>query len=237
MTLEELEKKVPALREYTAGMSDALRSLTFVTSYAPGEIIHHKDTDLPYFGIVAEGENRAINQMKNGKVFMIEINKPIDFIGEVTVLAQKETTSVTIQAVTPSTVVYLPRQKAEEWLDTDPVILRKVARHVAFKLYRSSYNNGLNMFYPPTYILADYLARTYEQMLSDAVVFSPAEKKSIVIPRTHEWMEEELGMNIKTLERAIRALREQEYFEVVKGKISINFEQYMKLKDYLEQFC
>lgn len=234
MTLDELEKKVPALHKYTAGMPEILRSQTFITRYAPGEIIHHKDTELPYFGIVAEGENRAINQLKNGKVFMIEINKPIDFIGEVTILAHRETTSVTIQAVTASTVVYLPRRKAEEWLDSDPVILRKVASHVAFKLYRSSYNNGLNMFYPPTYILADYLVRTYEQMMPDVIVFNPEKKNSIVIPRTHEWLEEELGMNIKTLERAIRALRDQGYFDVVKGKISINFEQYMKLKDYLE---
>lgn len=66
------------------------------------------------------------------------------------------------------------------------------------------------------------------------MVFSPTEKKSIIIPRTHEWLEEELGMNIKTLERTIRTLREKEYFEIKKGKISINFEQYIKLKDYLD---
>lgn len=234
MTLEELEKEVPELLDYTADMPDSLRSLTFVKVYSAGEIIHHKDTELPYFGIVAKGENRVINQLKNGKVFMIEVNHPIDFIGEVTILAGKPTTSVTIQAVTETTVVYLPRRKAEQWLSNDIRILSRVSRHVAFKLYRSSYNNGLNIFYPPSYILADYLVRTYEQLLPDVVVFSPTEKKSIIIPRTHEWLEEELGMNIKTLERAIRTLREKEYFEIKKGKISINFEQYIKLKDYLD---
>lgn len=234
MTLEELEREVPELLNYTSGMPADIRALTFVTSYSPGEIIHHKDTELPYFGIVAKGKNRVINQLKNGKVFMIESNRAIDFIGEVTILAGKQTTSVTIQAVTETAVVYLPRAKAEKWFEQDINILGRVARHVAFKLYRSSYNNGVNVFYPPTYILADYLVRTYEQMLPDVVVFSPAEKKSITIPHTHEWLEEELGMNIKTLERAIRTLREQGYFEVKKGKISINFEQYMKIKDYLE---
>lgn len=236
MTLEELEKKVPALRDYTSTMPAPLRSLAFVKTYASGDIIHHKNTELPYFGIVAEGENRVVNQLKNGKVFMIESNKPIDIIGEVTILANKETTSVTIQAVTPSTVVYLPRGKAEAWLYSDPVILRKVASHVAAKLYRSSYNNGLNMFYPPTYVLADYLVRTYEQMMPDIAASNPKAKNSVIIPRTHEWMEEELGMNIKTLERAIRTLREQKYFDAVKGKISINFEQYVKLKHFLEYF-
>ncbi len=234
MTLEELEKEVPELLDYTADMPDSLRSLTFVKVYSAGEIIHHKDTELPYFGIVAKGENRVINQLKNGKVFMIEVNHPIDFIGEVTILAGKPTTSVTIQAVTETIVVYLPRRKAEQWLNNDIRILSRVSRHVAFKLYRSSYNNGLNIFYPPAYILADYLVRTYEQLLPDVVVFSSTEKKSIIIPHTHEWLEEELGMNIKTLERAIRTLREKEYFEIKKGKISINFEQYIKLKDYLD---
>ncbi len=42
---------------------------------------------MKYFGIVAQGENRVINELENGNVYMIERNKAIDFIGEVTLLA------------------------------------------------------------------------------------------------------------------------------------------------------
>lgn len=41
---------------------------------------------------------------------MIETNKAIDFIGEVTLLANMPKTSVTIEALTENTVIYLPEK-------------------------------------------------------------------------------------------------------------------------------
>ena len=39
-----------------------------------------------HFGIIAKGEHRVINEFQNGDIYMIEKNKPIDFVGEVTIL-------------------------------------------------------------------------------------------------------------------------------------------------------
>ena len=76
---------------------------------------------------------------------MIETNRAIDFIGEVTILAEMPRTSVTIEAVTECTVIYISRKDAETWIRNDQHILRLMARRTAFKLYRSSYNNGLKL--------------------------------------------------------------------------------------------
>ena len=43
--------------------------------------MHYK---LEKFGIIAKGEHRVINEFQNGDIYMIEKNKPIDFVGEVT---------------------------------------------------------------------------------------------------------------------------------------------------------
>lgn len=67
MTLEELEKEVPELLDYTADMPDSLRSLTFVKIYSTGEIIHHKDTELSYFGIAAKGDDRCLSPPPEGR--------------------------------------------------------------------------------------------------------------------------------------------------------------------------
>lgn len=45
--------------------------------------MHYK---LEKFGIIAKGEHRVINEFQNGDIYMIEKNKPIDFVGEVTIL-------------------------------------------------------------------------------------------------------------------------------------------------------
>lgn len=233
MTLAELEKEVPELLEYTMTMPLEIRRHAMIKKHPPGELIHQKDCELQYFGIVARGENRVINEFENGNIYMIETNHAIDFIGEVTLLADKRSTSVSIEAVTENTIVYIPRKDAEKWLAVDDHIMRKMAQHTAFKLYRSSYNNGLKLFYPSTYLLADYLVKIYEQHFPDSPSRKNGRATPFILLKTRERLAEELGMNVKTLDRTVRSMNKNAYFDLVKGKISITPDQYAALKEYL----
>lgn len=87
MTIQELVREVPELEEYLRNMPAGLEKRYTIRVYPPGTIIHQKDFKLDYFGIVAKGEHRVINEFQNGNVYMIEKNEPIDFVGEVTILA------------------------------------------------------------------------------------------------------------------------------------------------------
>lgn len=230
MTLTELEEKAPALKEYTRSMPADIRSRCTVRTHAAGSIIHQKDMELGYFGIVALGENRVINEFENGNVYMIEGNKAIDFIGEVTILAGMPRTSVTIEAVTDNVVAYISRRDAERWLSEDMNILRLTAGHTAFKLYRSSYTNGAKLFYPPSYLLLDYMVRYGRQGGMEGA----RPPKTITINRTRQLLQEEIGVNVKTLNRTIRQLKDEGFFDICKGKLSFNKEQFKKALDWLE---
>lgn len=235
MTLSELEKEVPELADYTETMPAELRRLARVKVHPPGGLIHQKDSELRYLGIVAKGENRVINEFENGKIYMIETNKAIDFIGEVALLANKPEASVTIEALTANTIVYIPRKDAERWVNSDTHILRKMAERTAFKLYRSSYNNGLKLYYPPMFLVADYLVRLYEQVFPESENISGKSKapRPITLQKTRERLGEELGMNTKTLDRTIRSMHKDGYFSLVKGKITYGIEEYLRIKEYL----
>ena len=87
MTLSELLIKVPELENYLSYMPEELKTRCTIKTYPPKTIIHQKDAKLDYFGIVCEGYHRVINEFENGNVFMIERNDPIDFVGEVAILA------------------------------------------------------------------------------------------------------------------------------------------------------
>lgn len=230
MTLTELEGAAPALKEYTKNMPEDIRSRCTVRTHAAGSIIHQKNMELGYFGIVAKGENRVINEFENGNVYMIESNKAIDFIGEVTILAGMSHTSVTIEAVTDNVVAYISRRDAERWLASDMNILSLAARHTAFKLYRSSYNNGAKLFYPPSYLLLDYMVKYGRQngMESSRV------PSSVTVLRTRQMLQEEIGVNVKTLNRTIRQLKEEGFFSLCKGKITFTREQYETAIEWLE---
>lgn len=230
MTLTELEAAAPALKEYTKNMPEDIRSRCTVRTHAAGSIIHQKNMELGYFGIVAKGENRVINEFENGNVYMIESNKAIDFIGEVTILAGMSRTSVTIEAVTDNVVAYISRKDAERWLASDMNILHLTARHTAFKLYRSSYNNGAKLFYPPSYLLLDYMVKYGRQSGME----SSRPPKTITVLRTRQMLQEEIGVNVKTLNRTIRQLKEEGFFSLCKGKITFTREQYGMAMEWLE---
>lgn len=230
MTLTELEELVPELTKYTRSMPQDIRSRCTVRTHAAGSIIHQKDMELDYFGIVAKGENRVINEFENGNVYMIESNKAIDFIGEVTILAAMPRTSVTIEAVTDNIVAYISRKDAERWLSEDMNILRLTAGHTAFKLYRSSYTNGAKLFYPPSYLLLDYLVRYGRQNGME----SKRPPKTVTVGRTRQMLQEEIGVNVKTLNRTIRQLKEEGFFDLCKGKLTFTKEQYRMAMDWLE---
>ena len=117
-------------------------------------------------------------------------------------------TSVTIEAVTPVTAAYISRQDAERWLAEDMNILSLVSSRIAFKLYRSSYSKGTRLFYPPSYMLLDYLVKYGDQLGFGG----PASPSFIIISKTRQILQEELGINVKTLNRTIRQLKEEGFF-------------------------
>lgn len=224
MTLKELEQQIPELTAYTGSMPEDIRNRCTIRTHPAGSLIHQKDTPLEYFGIVARGENRVINELENGNIYMIERNRAIDFIGEVTLLAGLPKTSVTIEAETDNVVVYISLKDARRWLCEDMNILRLAARHTARKLYRSSYNNGTKLFYPPDFLLLDYLVKYGSQQEADQADAFP-----LTVNRTRQMLQEETGINVKTLNRVIRQLKEEDLFSLRKGKITISREQYQKI--------
>lgn len=229
MTIEDVLKQVPELSDYIRTMPDKIRERCVVKVHLPGYIIHQKDADLDYFGIVAAGEHRVINEFENGNVFMIERNEPIDFIGEVTILADMPRTSVTIETTTESTIIYMSRKDFEEWIAEDIYFLRLVSRKVAFKLYRSSYNRGAKLFYPPHFLLLDFLLR-YAQTHPKTV------DGTLVFPLTRQQICEETGITVKTLNRTIGRLKEDQVIGIYKGKIMMSREQLAKAANYISPF-
>lgn len=219
ITIEQLVKEVPELEDYIRFMPERLKHRYTVRVYPPGQIIHQKDFKLEQFGLIVKGEHRVINEFQNGNVFMIEKNEPIDFVGEVTILAGMERTSVTIETLTETTVIYFHRRDFEKWIEEDNHFLRLVARKVAFKLYRSSYNHGARLFYPPQFILLDYV-------LKYAAAEDIEKTGQVTVKKTRQELYEECGITVKTLNRTIKKLEEDGIVTMYKGKMAMTLEQY-----------
>ena len=219
MTFDEVLEKVPELKGYLINMPENLKSKFVVKIHPPGTIIHHQQSDLDVFGIVATGEHRVINIFENGNIFMIEKNEPIDFIGEVTIIAGMRQTSVTIETITESIIMYISRADFEEWIKKDIHFLYLVSQKVALKLYRSSSNRGAKLFYPPTFLLLDYLIQYAQRE-------EIKKGETLILKQTREELYEEVSISVKTLNRTIGKLKQDGVISIIKGKIAISYDQY-----------
>ena len=129
-------------------------------------------------------------------------------------------TSVTIETITESIILFLSRQDFEDWIAKDIHFLRLVAAKVALKLYRSSYNRGAKLFYPPQFLLLDYLINYVE-----SAFLKDPQAMHIVVKKTRNALYEEIGISVKTLNRTIARLKEEGLFAIQKGKITMSPKQ------------
>lgn len=229
MTLEEVLQACPKAATYFENMPQKLKSRYTIHKFQPGTMIHQKDYSLDYFGIVCSGSFRVINEFKNGNIFMIEKNEAVDFLGEVAILAEKPVASVSIQTITECIVFMISRSDFEMWIAEDIHLLRLVAHRVACKLYQSSYNRGARLFYPPSILLLDYIVKYAESNQIDR-------KVEVTLLKTREDIREELGMNVKMINRAVAKLKEEGLIDTRKGKVVLSKEQYHRAKEEIGKY-
>ena len=191
----ELLELAPGLEEYTRQIPEELDGQFQLKTYPAHALIHQKDSPLERIGILLQGTFRVVNEFENGNVFMIEVNEAVSFIGEVTLLAGAATTSVSIETVTDCLAAFLPLETFDAWLRQDIGLLRAVSRHVAAKLYCSSYSRGERLFHSAKYVLLKYLVRQAEEQ-------GVRTAGQVVLNKTRRQISEEVGLTEKKIGRA-----------------------------------
>ena len=232
MRYAELLELAPGLRAFTAQIPDDLDGCFQLKTYPAHTLIHQKDSPLDRIGILLQGVFRVVNEFENGNMLMIEMNEAVSFIGEVTLLAEAATTSVTIETVTDCLVASLPVETFDAWLRQDIGLLRAVSRHVAAKLYCSSYNRGERLFHSAKYVLLKYLVRQAEEQ-------GIRTAGQAVLHKTRRQISEEVGLTEKTINRTLTQFAKDGILSIQRGKAAFSAEQYRRaqreLRVYMSQ--
>ncbi|MCF0237641.1 MAG: Crp/Fnr family transcriptional regulator, partial [Sphaerochaetaceae bacterium] len=223
MKYEDLVAINPSLKDYCPSIPPENDGHFILRTIQKGSIVHKKDSPLENIGILLSGAFRVVNELENGNVFMIERNEPISFVGEVTLVAEAQTTSVTIEATEDCIVAFTSVKNFSSWLDNDPLFMKKIATHIAKKLYISSYYSGERLFYSSKYVLLKYLIET-------------ASGGNCRIEKTRREMSEETGLTEKTISRLISRFEEIGLVSLVRGKVSMTPEQVEKGQNLKEVY-
>ena len=126
---------------------------------------------------------------------------------------------MTLETITECILYQMSRKDFERWIKQDIELLYLISTKVAFKLYRSSSRSGATLFYPPSFLLLEYLVQYADKHLTGKKTF-------VTVPFTRTQLEEELGINIKTLNRTIKKLKDTGFIGILKGKLTFSRQQY-----------
>ena len=221
MLIDQLICRDPKLEKILKNMPEAIKDRCIVREIPSGSIIVRKDDDLTSFSIICKGKVRIINEFDNGNVYLIEQNQAIDFIGEVTALAGERKTSVTIEAITNCIIIQMSLKDFYKWIEADNNFLLMISKGVASKLYTSSYTKGVELFYPAIHLLVDFLIDYSGKDIN--------KKDKAIVLLTRQQISEKLGVTVKTVNRTIKRLKDEDMISVSKGKINVCKGQYKKL--------
>ncbi|MFZ5354513.1 MAG: Crp/Fnr family transcriptional regulator [Bacillota bacterium] len=175
--------------------------------------------------ILCSGQMQVLNEFENGNVYCFAAIQPIAYIGSLEVLADAEVYSSTTEALTPCTLISMPKEIFIEWLNSDHALAMEIGRFIARCLYEQSWKTGEAAVYPALYVAAAFFIKVFEASSDDNVMISISRQQ----------LANELGYSIRTVNRNIKLLKEEGCLTVKRQCISINGRQYDKLLKLLKE--
>lgn len=189
-----------------------------------GKLLVLKGNNIEYVYIHCQGKMQVKNEFENGFVYSFANIKPIAYIGAMEIMANKQTYSSTLQTTTECIILEMQKIDFKNWINTDHKLTLKVLNFVSSRMYEQSLKTGEVLAYPAICILTNYLINVFESQDKD-VVF---------LEKTREEIGSILGFSVRTINRNLKELKDENLITVIRKGISITKEQFDKLLNKLE---
>ena len=139
-------------------------------------------------------------------------------------MANKQNYSSTLQTSTECIILEIPKWDFIEWITSDQELTLEVLHFVSKSMYEQSLKTGEGLAYPAICILITYLMNVFEN----------EDKDIAILEKTREEIGSILGFSIRTINRNLKILKEENLISVNRKSISITREQFNRLSHKLE---
>ena len=189
-----------------------------------GKIVVLKGNDIENIYVSCQGKMQVRNEFENGFVYSFASINPIAYIGVMEIMANKQNYSSTLQTSTECIILEIPKWDFIEWITSDQELTLEVLHFVSKSMYEQSLKTGEGLAYPAICILISYLLNVFESEEGD----------SVFLEKTREEIGSILGFSIRTINRNLKILKEENLISVNRKSISITREQFNRLSHKLE---
>lgn len=189
-----------------------------------GKIVVLKGNDIENVYVSCQGKMQVRNEFENGFVYSFASINPIAYIGVMEIMANKQNYSSTLQTSTECIILEIPKSDFIEWITSDQELTLEVLHFVSKSMYEQSLKTGEVLAYPAICILITYLMNVFEN----------EDKDIAILEKTREEIGSILGFSIRTINRNLKILKEENLISVNRKSISITKEQFNRLSYKLE---
>ena len=189
-----------------------------------GKLLVLKGNNIENIYIHFQGKMQVKNEFENGFVYSFANIKPIAYIGAMEIMANKKTYSSTLQTTTECIILKMPKSDFKNWINIDQKFTLEVLHLVSKSMYEQSLKTGEVLAYPAICILTNYLINVFEN----------EDKDVVFLEKTREEIASILGFSVRTINRNLKELKDENLITVNRKGISITKEQFDKLINKLE---
>lgn len=228
--MEHSDKYYPMLYHWFANIPKSEIDKLVIRQFEANETLVRKDQPFSHILIVLEGICNVINQTDSGtEVITLRLSRG-DLIGVSESVLHSMRYTASVKSSTRLIVAELENPTFIHWLECYPCFVNFVLKNLVTRLHYTADFSANCQSSSSKINLAKYFMDRYSfESDSDA----PAGRDVVIIQETHEIISNFLGINTRTLERHIHALKAEGLIGTVKGKVSVTASQYQELLRYV----
>lgn len=210
-------------KEFISKIPNTIKDKYNIRTFEKSKIITLKGNDIEKIYISLVGNMQVKNEFENGFIYNFAQVSSIAYIGVMEVMANEKLYSSTLQTTTECTMIEMKVDDFVNWINQDQTLALDVLKFVSSSMYKQSLNNGEVLAYPAIYSLINYLMDAYEN----------EDEETVYIKKSREEIGSVLGFSIRTINRNLKILKEDNLVDVERKHISISKRQFEKLSNKL----
>lgn len=224
--MEDLNKYYPKLYSWLTDIPQSEIDKLVIRQFESGETLTCKDRLFKHIYIVLDGICNVINQLDNGTEIITLKLTTGDLIGASESILGSMRYIATVKSCTRLIAAELDDATFRRWLASYPCFVNFVLKNLVTRLHYTADLSANCQSSASKINLAKYFMDRYNFESASA---QPGCENAVRIQETHEMIGNFLGVNTRTVERHIRALKSAGLIGTVKGKVYISPSQYQEL--------
>ena len=233
MNSELLYQKLPFLHsirkercemilKYFETAPDQLADFFKIEYLPPNTVFIREGTPASYVYLTADGIVKATDYRILGIEFDFMHFDKVYAFGGMEVLMHLPEYRTTLTTVTDCNLLRIPRDQYEKWLLNDLEALKIESNLACEYLLEQARLARAYLFLQGEDRLAMLLVSKYEKYAKDGVYYARSNRRNLA---------NEAGLSIKTTSRAVKQLAEDSLITAYERSLSVNEEQYLKLRE------